>query len=267
MRVSVSLAAAGLVLAAAATAEGVTDLAAAATAEGVTDLGSVTAQLIAAPGEDVWVLSPVRERTIVGVYIMEKLGGAGYSNPSGKGLELSNPFDAVCVDLYGLISMRDPQTFTVTYLEEVPQGDGASPMGPVRANNIQELVGRYWLSLTTNVRKAAFGAAVWEIVNEDPWERDGTDPKPWDLDSGNFMVTGSSPQWPKARDLAESWLASLTGDPAPVQAYGLYAPDTQDFAVVVPGLGGFIPIPEPVTLLGLVLGVGTLGGYVRRRRL
>jgi len=250
MRVSVSLAAAGLVLAAA------------ATAEGVTELGSVTAQLIAAPGDVVRVTfgnPPESEDTIVGVYIMDKVGAG-----TDMGLNLSDPFDAVCVDLYGLISMRDPKTFTVTYLEEVPVDvdEGIQGMGPVRANNIQELVGRYWLSLTTAVRKAAFGAAVWEIVNEDPW--DGTGTKPWDLDDGNIQISGL---WSSSHDLAETWLASLTGDPAPVQAYGLYAPDTQDFAVVVPGLGGFIPIPEPVTLLGLVLGFGTLGGYVRRRRL
>jgi len=32
------------------------------------------------------------------------------------------------------------------------------------------------------------------------------------------------------------------------------------------GAGPVIPIPEPVTLAGLVLGVGSLVGYVRRRR-
>jgi hypothetical protein len=42
--------------------------------------------------------------------------------------------------------------------------------------------------------------------------------------------------------------------------------EQQDFAFTSPGAGGRI-IPEPVTMAGLMLGIGSVVTYVRKRRM
>jgi len=197
------------------------------------------------------------DHTVAGVYVIDKISS------SGLGDNLADPFDVVCVDLYGTIySGRQYDWAVKEDLADVPTGSGQTGMGDTRAQHIEELFYLHWNDAIGggNAKKAALGASVWEIVYEPEW--DGSSTKPWDLDSDNLQISRLSTT---AHDTAETWLAGLTGVPVEgTTVYGLDSDDTQDFGVAIPNGGGYIP--EPVTMAGLALGIGALGGYVRRRK-
>ena len=154
-------------------------------------------------------------------------------------------------------------TYDVYHPEHAPIGAGNSPMGIEKAWDLRRLFDQHWGAVASDNGAAAFQAAVWEIIYED------TDTYGYNLtDSASRlwmqidMDTWDGTDW---RLTANTWLAGLgTGKPD-VGLRVLANEDYQDYALVVTDLPAD-PIPEPVTLAGMLLGVGCLGGYLRRRR-
>lgn len=216
--------------------------------------GTLRTQFLDVSGEQAYISAPgIGEWTIAGVSHMQKL-----TSPAATGLGLSLPtvFDAVCVDIYGTISYGSVHDWQIVDLTNVPSGGGASPMDAAKASQIAELYDQHFSQLDTNAERAAFSADVWEIVNEHAWTNGS---KPWDLDQGNFQISGLSST---AHDLAEQWLGELTGTGGRANVLGLYCEGTQDFGILIADTG---VVPEPLTLCSLLLGVSSLGYYVRRR--
>jgi len=232
------------------------------------DYGTVSTRVIAWPGE---IIRFRYTRTghaapgygeVAGVYKMDILTGPSYPSPTGKGQELSDPFDAVCVDLLTVIHPYRRYDWTIVDLEDVPD-TGFGPMGATRAGNIKELFARHSPDmLTTAAEKAALSVLTWEIVLEDEWT--GGD-KPWGLDGGYLTITKLSTT---AQGYFDAWMGELTGVGATGEIYALRNSTTQDFGIVLPGDGLYLPpvAPEPLTLLALGLAVAGLAGYVRRRQ-
>ena len=120
---------------------------------------------------------------------------------------------------------------------------------------------------------AAFEADVWEIINE-------TQSSTYSVTNGNFTIQKYwwNYDW---LNLANGWLTEvqtgnyLAGDPngpgaiafQNLKVEALVNDTYQDYALVMTGFGGNIGlIPEPVTLAGVFLGIGSLATYLRKRR-
>ena len=181
---------------------------------------------------------------------------------------LKDPFGAYCVDLGQTIS--GAQTYTIRDLEDAPisywtvagKKETLRPMGEDKADDLRELFGRYGKSATDNVAKEAFGACIWEIVYENPANK-------YDITKGALYMTGLG----SAQTQAQTWLSVLNDDTNgndtskyDWDVLALSNAEQQDFAFTSPGAGGRI-IPEPVTMAGLMLGIGSVVTYVRKRRM
>jgi hypothetical protein len=138
-------------------------------------------------------------------------------------------------------------------------------MGSTKANDLERLFSLLPSNLT-NQTAGAFQAAVWEIVNETSTNLDGS--YHYDVTSGSFMMTeyniGNGTGW---LGQANTWLNELhaPGTVPVADVVALVNPDTQDYALTVLGAGSSRLIPEPITMAGLMMGIGGLVGYVRRR--
>jgi hypothetical protein len=154
--------------------------------------------------------------------------------------------------------------YTIVDTADAPVGAGQTAMGAEKAGDIAQLFDRYYASAVNNVTCAAFQACVWEIIYEDPTNS-------YNVGSGDAYMAHyyGGDTW--LDTLAQPWLDSLTDaytyvniDPADVKA--MVDCNYQDFAVFLEGAGGVPPIPEPVTVFGLFLGLGAAAKYVRGRR-
>lgn len=153
----------------------------------------------------------------------------------GDPTELAPTFKAFCIDLGQTIGFGSTHSFTKNAVEAAPIPGGG--MGNVKADLLRELWGRHFLGINSNIKGAAFQAAVWEIVFDTGL----------DLASGTVRISGNG----DVLNQAASYMASLNGDSghfAPV--YALSSNTTQDMLV---------PTPGALALLGL-------GGMVAGRR-
>jgi hypothetical protein len=224
----------------------------------------VSTQLIAWPGE---VISfnyknglASGSGDVAGVYVMDVLNPPNFPAPTGKGLDLSDHFNAVCVDLLHVIYPNTRYDWTIVDLKDVPD---TGPMGQTRANDLAELFNRHNPndSSMTNAQKAAMGVLAWEIVLESVWTGGA---KPWGLGTGDLRITGLSTA---AQGYFNTWAGELTGAGPTGQVYAIVNPGTQDFGILIPGVGNDQhPVPEPLTLLAFGSAVAGLAGYIRRRR-
>jgi len=167
-----------------------------------------------------------------------------------------NLIDTFCADLEQS-ALSAFTTYDVYHPELAPIGGDNSPMGIEKAWDLRRLFDQHWGEADSDNGAAAFQAAVWEIIYED------TDTYTYDVTDGDLwieIVNGSG--W---LTTANDWLAGLGTDKPDVGLRVLANDDYQDYALVVTDLPAD-PIPEPVTLAGLMLGVGSLVGYLRRRR-
>jgi len=178
-----------------------------------------------------------------------------FSSPEAK-LLLDDPFYAYCID----VDQNAPSQWTVYTLEDLenaPNNSWGIGIDTPRANRIRELFGRFFTGVDTREEGEAFAACLWEIV----FEQSGTD----NLAAGTLVMNGLD--W-NAEAVATGWLGQLNGDTDyfDMHVFALTNDTYQDFALTSPGWGGQPPpIPEPVTMVGLVLGAVGLVRYIRKR--
>lgn len=166
-----------------------------------------------------------------------------------------------CTDIlqYAPTSYR---VYDVYHPEEAPIGGGNVAMGIEQAWELRRLFDQHLGHIGTAAGAAAFEASVWEIV----YETSGT----YNVDfynsgaRGDFYVkpTSGGTGWV---DTANTWLANLGTSHPDIGLRVLASEGYQDFSLTVAGLGAD-PIPEPVTMAGLMLGIGGLVTYIRKRR-
>lgn len=140
------------------------------------------------------------------------------------------------------------------------------------AGNLTNLANKYYSFVDNSVSSAAFQVAVWEIVSE---SRNALN-----LDKGTFQVDNTTdkvkygwlgykyednPESVAAIELAQSWLSGLNDDS--VAATGNYSlqllqnKHKQDLLVLSP----IAAVPEPATYGMLLLGIGMVALFARRR--
>ncbi|MBE3037933.1 MAG: PEP-CTERM sorting domain-containing protein, partial [Chloroflexi bacterium] len=146
-----------------------------------------------------------------------------------------------------------------------PFGAGGSGTGQERALLMQNLwathfepawqMGSSWTT-PQRLRAEAFAAALWEIVYETPANG-------FDVTTGRVRIGSID------TSTANAWLRGLDPNGPQTLLRALSNGQYQDYVTAIPGVGGMQPIgghaPEPVTLAGLLLGIGTVARYVRRR--
>jgi len=196
--------------------------------------------------------------TIAGLYHF-KTTKSSYNTyaPLGKDTD----FGTFCVDLVQYIGQGVTYRYTVTDLDNAPTPPGAAmhKIWPGQKSDLERLYyGYYDLAkfASDDNEAAAFGLAVWEIVCEH-WESSYT------VTSGSFKTSS------RANARANTILSNLPTIPPNVTPPELVAfvSDCSQDQMWVLTCGGVQYVPEPLTMLGLALGLGSVGVYVRRRRL
>jgi len=153
------------------------------------------------------------------------------------------------------------QLYDIYLPKDAPIGGGQGPMDPDRPADLRRLFDRHLGKVVDDNTAAAFQACVWEIIYEGTGDYDVNYLSD---DKGTFYVEEySGSDW---RLTANGWLDDLgTVDPD-IGLRVLANMGAQDYAITIAGLGSRPVIPEPLTMLGVFLGVSSLAGYVRRKR-
>jgi len=185
---------------------------------------------------------------------------------TGLGLDLpaGEMFGAVCIDVTQRTSSsyRDYSIIPLTDAPLTPY-TGVEPMGANRAALLENLWHDHfdldWIApggytLTERKKAEAFNAAVWELVFEE--EGNALNILDGALKVANVNYTS----------LANDWLAGLDINGERTTLYALSNNCYQDYVVLIPTRDDDRVVPEPITMTGLLIGVGSLATYVRKRR-
>ena len=179
--------------------------------------------------------------------------------PSNPAYYLGDWFGGYCIDLHQSITFGYTTTWDLKTLEEAPVGSVPGPgMGTDRA----QLLKRLWANYYTDLHNAEFQVAVWEILAETSSVYNVTNM------NGSFYATRTNEV---DIDLINDWLDVITATNYSGQEtsimWALTSTATQDFAVLIEtgGVGPGPDVPEPVTMFGLLAGIGCLTHYARKR--
>jgi len=170
----------------------------------------------------------------------------------------SQSFQTYCVDLWQYFNWGVP--FSVTQVS--PAADPLAWYTPTTALNLGRLFNTAG-SVSNAVQSSALQLAIWDIVTGDPT-------KAYKLDGSNgidVVSNGGARQADEqlAISTANGWLANLAST-SQNDVYVLYASNSQDQLLLVPGNGGFTPnVPEPETYAMMLAGLGMIGLFARRR--
>jgi len=163
-----------------------------------------------------------------------------------------------CMDVRQDAPQGTYQRYSIGAPEDAPVGGGNTPMGEAKADDLRRLFGGHWTGNFTNAEAGAFQAAVWEIINETSGD--------YNVYTGAFHIVET---WGSGwGNLANAYLSNLEANALNMQLAALTNELSQDYALTVPGSGGQhneLPVPEPLTAVGMLLGVGCLVRYVRQR--
>ncbi len=156
---------------------------------------------------------------------------------------------------YSTFTVADPEGMYIGGSDTT--GAAARYLSSESAAYLAEHFSRHWDLVTTRSAAASFAAVAWEIMYEDPF--DLTDPSSqYNLGSGYVQVTDAG--------LGATWLSELDGTDQGDKVFALISDDYQDMSVPMFGYGSSsAPIPEPLTVMGLLLGAGGISRYVLRR--
>jgi hypothetical protein len=186
--------------------------------------------------------------------------------PKSNGRYLMGTF---CIDI-NQDAPKSYRQYDIVPLEQAPIPIGQL-MTTQQANDLRMLMS-YLPSALTADKAAAFQAAVWEIINEA--DRNYNVHSYGGSGSTGFRV-GSTAGW---TDTANSYLGDILDTynndltlyeqiVAGSEVAALVNEDAQDYALKIPGFGGAENvIPEPLTCIGLGMGLVGCVGYIRRRR-
>lgn len=185
---------------------------------------------------------------------------------TGLGLELpvGQTFGAFCMDITQWAN-GSYQAYDIVPLAEGPLTpfNGGMVMGGTKAALLENLwhdhfdlawvaPGSYTAAQKLNAE--AFAASVWEIV----FEKSGN---PLNILNGELTVANVD-----YATTANSWLAGLDANGAKTTLFALSSNSYQDYLVLIPGHEDLQTVPEPLTMTGLLFGIGSVVTYVRRRR-
>jgi len=189
-------------------------------------------------------------------------------------------FVTFCIDLKQYVYYNWTNSWDV-----LPAGQGPVPgpnghtMASWQVDELSHLYGGYYASILTgglsvggsgdaNTEAAAFQAAVWEIVWESYADVGGlppaSDPRTLSLTADNLHLGAGDAT---VANRANAMLTNLQSEPL-LTIQALVDPSHQDQVVYVPA-GGVPPVhaPEPLTMAGLFLGLASVAGYIRKRRM
>jgi len=194
--------------------------------------------------------------TLGGYYNWKKTGG-DYAE-----IVLNQEFSTFCIDVAQTISYGGTYTYTVEDITNAPDPTTYSggTISAAKKEALQKLYSRNLGLIAGDATKACgFQIAVWEIVFEH-W----TYPPNFDVTDGSFTATDN----PGAVSAATTMLGTINaswamGELVP-DLVAFVSPCKQDQMWLVPG-GDQPYVPEPVTMLGVFMGLMGVGGYVRRR--
>jgi len=167
----------------------------------------------------------------------------------------ANSFESWCVDIFHNFSFPG-----ISYNDALVSA--SSVLGASRADALGRLYTAHHSLIdspgsgTTDTNGVAFQLAVWEIVNEGSGS--------YDLSSGDFKVSGTSPS--AAVATATSWLNSLysTTNQYDVSIWSVQD-DSGPSGKGVQDVAVFAPVPEPESYAMLLTGLALLGFVTRRR--
>jgi hypothetical protein len=163
-------------------------------------------------------------------------------------------FTAFCIEWY-TVNVDNDYDFEPDLTDAPVNGGGlgfgSSQMSATAAANLEELYGRFYSDVDTQVERAAFQVAIWEIVYENmPGGSSSSD----SLNVTSGDATFTNPGHGDVLSTAQGYLNALDGT-GPTQALAaLTSALNQDMIV---------PVPLPPALL---VGFGLLGGLAVFRR-
>ena len=166
----------------------------------------------------------------------------------------NNPYIyAYCIDVDDRVGPKRYYTdFEVLDLPGMHISGTNRNLSAASAAYLTEHFARHYGLVDTPEEAASFATVVWEIMYEDAGAYDR---------SSGWVRTGDP-------GFSSTWLGELDGTVFDnTKVYALVDKCYQDMAMPVFGVtGGSGPIPEPITLMGVVLAAGGVSTYVRKRR-
>lgn len=175
--------------------------------------------------------------------------------------------ESFCIDLKQEVSGQY-YAYNVDEVGNAPlDGNSAwTPMGVVKSNNVTELWHEHIAGVVDATTAAAFQVALWEIIYENTTAQPNVDP--YDVSAGDLVLIGNTSQG--VIDQANEWLGTVDDgvfEENPLidlMALTHYSSETnwQDYLYDV---NAGVIIPEPVTVISVLLGACGLGSYIRRR--
>ena len=181
-------------------------------------------------------------------------------------------FKAYCIDVAAEVELTGHlKAYTVKDLQDVVVGGSVGAayptgrvLGATSAAYLREFYALHFLAVDTDVEAEAFMAGVWEIMYDDPGAIIDGMPTGYDFTTG-YLQAGNF----ENAALANTWLDDLgkwevIGDTNKV--FALTNDEFEDVSFVALNYGGIRIVPEPLTMVGVLMGIAGIGGYVVRKR-
>jgi hypothetical protein len=211
------------------------------------------------------------ESTLAGVFNLRREDTPGVN---GANAFIPTDFSTHCIDLAQYIYWYPSvNTYTVKDITDAPNPTGLSggSISAAKADLLQRLFMTNWSYQGQTGGAGQWAAArqlaVWEIV----FEQGST----YDVKKGatgtyyTFYADGVSTNTLDAADQMLGTAVAYQWQPLDIKppVYALVSATYQDQLYAIVGGTLLPPIPEPLTMLGMFLGLGGVGAYIKRRLL
>ncbi len=181
-------------------------------------------------------------------------------------------FKAYCIDVAAEVELTGTlEPYNIVDLQDVIVGGSVGTayptgrvLGTTSAAYLREFYALHYLAVDTDAEAEAFAAGVWEIMYDDPGAIIDGMPTGYDFTTG-YLQAGNF----ENAALANTWLDDLgkwevIGDTNKV--FALTNDEFEDVSFVALNYGGIRIVPEPLTMVGVLMGIAGIGGYVVRKR-
>jgi len=167
----------------------------------------------------------------------------------------NNSFSTFCTDVYQSFYWNQSSAYSLHSVEETVGRWDADPYAKGSYAQVSKLFSAHYNDVVDGLTSSAFQFALWEVLYEDK--------STYDVSSGAFYLSGGTGGDAQvggtARNIANSWLASLATASADYEVRSLSSTGKQDFLVAT-------PVPEPQTYALALVSLGIVAGYARRKR-